>query len=202
MKNDETLKTYNRSAKQLAEYFRGIGPRKKYIERVLELAGKNDGTADAFELGCGDGRDAVEIIKHCRSYTGIDYSSGLIKLAKELLPSADFRVVDMQNFDYPYRQYDVVFAFASVLHIDKESLKLLLKRVARSLKTGGILYISTKYASEYKEEWKEDAYGRRLFYCYNLQMVKSLSKEYFDVVFDDREIHGKAEWIEVALEKK
>ncbi len=202
MKNDETLRTYNRSAKELSEYFRGIGPRKKYIERALELAGKEDGSADALELGCGDGRDAVEIIKHCRSYTGIDYSSGLIKLAKELLPSADFRVVDMQNFDYPYRSYDVVFAFASVLHIDKESLKLLFNKVARSLKAGGIFYISTKYASHYKENWKEDVHGRRLFYFYNENLIKNLSKEYFDMVFDDREIQGKTEWIEVALEKK
>lgn len=202
MENNETLDTYNRSAKELAKYFKGIGPRVKYVERALELAGKTDGSADALELGCGDGRDAVEIIKHCRTYTGIDYSTGLISLAKELLPSADFRVVDMQDFDFPYRKYDVVYAFASILHIDKASLRNLLKSVARSLKVGGIFYISTKYADRYKKEWKEDEHGRRLFYFYSPKAIANLSKKDFDVVFEEAEIIKGKPWTEMALRKK
>lgn len=178
MQNDETLNTYNRSAKELAKYFKGIGPRVKYIERALELAGKSDGSARVLELGCGDGRDAVEIIKHTKSYTGVDYSAGLIGLAKELLPAADFRVVEMQNFDYPYKTYDVIYAFASVLHIDKTSLRDLLEVVARSLKVGGIFYISTKYAPKYTKEWKEDEYGKRLFYFYSPAVINPYQKSF------------------------
>lgn len=202
MENNETLNTYNRSAKQLAKYFKDIGPRVKNIEQALELAGKNDGTANALELGCGDGRDAVEIIKRCRTYTGIDYSAGLIGIAKEVLPAADFRVVDMQNFDYPYRAYDVVFAFASILHIDKVALREVMKKVARSLKTGGIFYISTKYSPRYKKAWKEDEHGKRLFYFYNLKMLERLGGEYFETVSDVVVTHGKTEWAEVVLRKK
>jgi SAM-dependent methyltransferase len=202
MENDETLKTYNRSAKQLAKYFQGIGPRVKYIEQALELAGKNDGSAHVLELGCGDGRDAVEIIKRSRTYTGIDYSTGLIGIAKKVLPAADFRVADMQNFDYPYRTYDVVFAFASILHIDKASLRDLLEVVGRSLKVGGIFYISTKHAIRYKKEWKEDEHGKRLFYFYSPKLITNLSKDYFEVAFENVEkIKGKP-WTEIALRKK
>lgn len=201
MENNETLETYNRSAKELSKYFKGIGARVKHIELALELAGKNDGSAKVLELGCGDGRDAVEIIKRCRSYTGIDYSSGLIGLAKELLPSVDFRVVEMQNFDYPYRTYDVVYAFASILHIDKASLRDLMKSVARSLKVGGIFYISTKHADHYKKEWKEDEHGRRLFYFYSPKLIAHLAEEHFEVATQEVEVkHGKP-WAEIALRK-
>jgi len=202
MENDETLKTYNKSAKELAEHFKGIGPRDKHIKQALELAGKNDGTAHVLELGCGDGRDAIDIIEHAETYTGIDYSSGLIGLAKELLPAADFRVCDMQNFDYPTRVYDVVFAFASVLHIDKTSLRDLMKPVARSLKAGGIFFITTKYADKYKSKWKEDIHGKRLFYYYSPKILTAVSKEYFEVLYGEVEqIEGKS-WTVMALRKK
>jgi SAM-dependent methyltransferase len=203
MENNETLDTYNRSAKELSKYFRGINPHRKQIELALELAGKNDGSARVLELGCGDGRDAVEIIERTKSYVGIDYSTGLVSLAKELLPMADFRVVDMQNFDYPYRTYDVVFAFASVLHIDKTSLRDLIEAVARSLKVGGVFYISTKAARHYKKEWREDRHGRRLFYYYTEKLINNLAKEYFEVAFSEIETsHKNQPWIQIALRRK
>ena len=202
MDNNETLDTYNRSAKQLAEYFKGIGSRTKYVKLALELAGKNDGTADVLELGCGDGRDAVEIIQRVGNYMGIDYSSGLIGIAKKVLPVADFKVVDMQNFDYPYKSYDVVFAFASILHIERSSLRELLEKVARSLKTGGIFYISTKYSKHYKKEWKEDEHGKRLFYFYTPNMISNLGKEYFEVATSEVEIIHNRPWVVMALRRK
>ncbi len=203
MENNETLDTYNRSAKELAKYFRGIDPHKKQIELALEFAGKNDGSATVLELGCGDGRDAVEIIKLTRSYVGIDYSVGLISLAKELLPLADFRVVDMQNYDYPYRTYDVVFAFASILHVDKASLRDLMEAVSRSLKVGGIFYITTKAAVHYKKEWREDKHGRRLFYYYTARVISNLGKDYFEVVASEIDTsHKNQPWIQIALRKK
>jgi len=202
MENNETLDTYNRSSKELAEYFKGIGPRTKYIKQALELADKLDGSADALELGCGDGRDAVEIIKRCQTYTGIDYSTGLIGLAEKLLPYADFRVADMQNFDYPYRKYDVVFAFASILHIDRASLGDLLEVVARSIKVGGIFYITTEYAPRYKKKWKEDKHGRRLFYYYTPKMLEKLGEKYFFNVFSEIEDIEAKSWTIIALCKK
>ncbi len=202
MENNETFDTHNRSAKQLAKYFKGIGPRIRHIEFALEQAGKNDGSASVLEIGCGDGRDAVEIIKRCRLYTGIDYSVGLIGLAKELLPAADFRVVDMQNFDYPYKTYDVVFAFASILHIDKASLRDLMNVVARSLKIGGIFYISTKQADRYKKEWKEDKHGHRLFYFYSPKLLARLAANNFEVASVELEVKNGKPWIEMALRRK
>lgn len=201
MENNETLATYNKSAKQLAKYFSGIGSRVPYIERALELAGKNDGSARVLELGCGDGRDAVDIIQRCGSYTGIDYSTGLIGIAKKVLPAADFRVADMQNYDYPAHAYDVIFAFASVLHIDKESLKQLFIDASRSLKVGGIFYISTKYAEKYKKEWKEDEHGKRLFYYYTPKLIASLAGEKYEVAESDINTIHNRKWVEIALRR-
>lgn len=201
MENNETLDTYNRSAKELAEYFRGIGSRIKYIDLALELAGKNDGSGRALELGCGDGRDAVDIIKRTETYTGIDYSTGLIGIAKKVLPTADFRVVDIQNFDYPAHAYDVIFAFASILHLDKESVKQLFSDASRSLKIGGIFYISTKYSRGYRKEWKEDDHGKRLFFYYTPKMLAELAKPHYEVATSEINTIHNRQWVEMTLRR-
>lgn len=201
MENNETLDTYNNSSKDLADYFAGIGSRVKYIDLALDLAGKSDGSADVLELGCGDGRDAVDIIKRTHSYTGIDYSAGLIGLAKKLLPAADFRVVDMQNFDFQAHSYDVIFAFASVLHIDMDGLAKLLAEAAESLRPGGIFYISTKYSEHYRKEWVEDKHGKRLFFYYSPELITRLAKDYYSVASSEISTDSGKPWIEMALRK-
>lgn len=67
-----TIATYDNSAEELAEYFRSIGPRIQDLEKGLSLAGANKGTARVVEIGCGDGRDAREIIKRVDWYEGFD----------------------------------------------------------------------------------------------------------------------------------
>lgn len=198
---DETLATYNRHPSEFAAYFRGIGPRVKYIEQALNFAGKSDGSADVLEIGCGDGRDAVEIVKRTKTYKGIDYSVGLIGLAKETLPDIDFKVCDMRTFTYPEESYDVVFSFASLLHMPKEDVRALIQKIALSLRKGGVFFVSLKYAPEYKKLWKEDAQGMRQFYLYNPELITALSVGYLKVVDTSRSMVGQTQWFEMVLQK-
>ncbi len=81
----QTVDTYNKSAKELAEYSHGIGTRKKYINRAFNLAGSPK-NARVLEVGCGDGRDATEILKHTDNYLGFDIARKAVELAKQSLP--------------------------------------------------------------------------------------------------------------------
>jgi len=202
MTDNETLDTYNNSAEKFADYFKGIGTRVLDIERALELAGKTDGSAVVLELGCGDGRDATSIVERVHSYTGMDYSGELIRLAKDKLPEADFRVADIQDFEFPEDFYDVVFAFASLLHVDRAGNERIFQRVARSLKPGGIFYVSLKKADEYEERVQVDEFGTRTFYYYNPTLVDEMSSDYFDVANVTEQTIGHTMWFETALRKK
>lgn len=197
----ETLQAYDQHASEFADYFKGIGPRVDDIKLALELAGKSDGTADVLEIGCGDGRDAAEILKHVNSYVGIDYSKGLLDIAVSSAPRVDFRLQDLRTYDYPAESYDVVFAFASLLHVSKEEPGAVIKSVDRSLRMGGIFYISLKYSPEYKEAWKEDSRGKRLFYYYNSEIITDLSAGLLTPVYSSQETIGDTDWFEVALRK-
>ncbi len=195
----QNVKVYDESAQELASYFSGIGPRFEDIERGLELAGKKDG-ARVIELGCGDGRDAAEIIKRVNWYEGIDPSRGLLDIAKRNVPSASFKLTDALAYKYP-ENLDVIFAFASLLHINQSDLRNVFYKANLALRVGGIFYISLKYRSSYAEETKEDKYGERMFYYYNSDIIEHIAGESFETIYKDRQSQGSTDWFTIALQK-
>ncbi len=195
----ETIDTYNKSARELAEYFNGIGPRVKYIEKAFELAG-NPVHPRVVEIGCGNGRDAKEIIHRSTYYQGSDISEEFIKLAQDNIPEADFIVADAVTIRFP-ENLDIVFAFASLLHLDKSEVRTVLQNAAKALRQGGIFYASLKYRPEYAEEIKEDRFGQRQFYFYNADVIAELAGEQYKVASTWREVIGHTDWFEIALER-
>ena len=194
-----TIDTYNRSAEALAEYFRGIGPREKYIDIAFELAGNPD-QANVLEIGCGDGRDAKAIVARTPNYLGVDISEELVRIAQSHVPEGRFEVADAAEYDFP-RNLDIVFAFASLLHLNKSELQTVFSGVAKVLRPAGIFYISSKYRPQYTEEIKEDRFGRRLFYYYNAEEMAALAGTNYEVARTWREMRGHTDWFELALRR-
>lgn len=195
-----TINTYNKSARPLAEYFRGIGSRNKDIDIATKLAGRVN--PKVLEIGCGDGRDAKEIIKKTNDYIGFDISEKLIEMARHDVPDTKFEVADAISYEYPHN-LDVVFAFASLLHLNKQDIKLVLKKVHTALKSGGIFYISLKHSDVYREEIKNDQFGSRMFYFYNPELIKELAGPGYKVVSSSSDFKSanKTKWFEIALQK-
>jgi len=195
----QTIKTYDDSANELAEYFKGIGARVDDIELGLKLAdvGSN---AQVVEIGCGDRRDAVEIVKRVSKYIGFDPSAGLLKIAHERLPNVSFVKADALSYEYP-ENLDVIYAFASLLHVNREDLKDVFTKVSQSLRSGGIFFISLKERPTYIEEVKEDEYGKRMFYYYNPAIIKEIAGNSFTSIHEDHQKIGKTEWFTIVLKK-
>jgi len=196
--HQKTIKTYDDSASDLAEYFKGIGPRVSDIEIAIDLV-DSDLPIRAVEIGCGDGRDATEIIKRVSWYQGFDPSAEMLKIAKQTVPNGSFIKADALSFDYPHN-LDVVFAFASLLHVSKADLTNVFRKVHKTLKPKGIFYISLKESSHYTKAIKRDAFGERLFYFYNSSIIKELAKG-FKSIHEDHQKIGKTDWFTIALEK-
>lgn len=194
------VKVYDKSARDLADYFAGIGARVDDIERALLLAGAKN-QARVIEIGCGDGRDAVEIVKRVSWYQGFDPSSGLLEIAKLKLPAASFVLADALNYQYP-TDLDIIFAFASLLHVDKNDLAQVFDKIYDALRHGGVVYISLKERDGYQEEIKSDDYGDRMFYYYNPSIIKDIAGHKFETVFSDHQQIGKTAWFTIALTKR
>lgn len=197
--DQQNIKVYDQSAKALSEYFSGIGSREEDVERGIALAG-NPSEPRIVEIGCGDGRDTIEISRRAGWFEAFDPSAGFIRIARKQLPDATFVVADALSYTYP-ENLDVVFAFASLLHVNKENLAVVFDRIARSLRSGGILYLSLKERTEYTEEIKKDQYGERMFYFYNADIIKELAKTNYVVVYQDSHVHGHTDWLTIALKR-
>jgi len=198
--NSKTISTYDSSASELAEYFKGIGARIDDIQLGIQLSGSKD-DIQVVEIGCGDGRDAAEIVPRVSSYVGVDPSEGLLEIARKRLPDATFVKADALSYDYP-EDIDVIYAFASLLHINKSDMKLALAKASKCLRSGGIYYISLKERDDYTEEVKNDQYGERMFYYYSPSIIKDLSAQWFDVVHEEHQQIGHTAWFTIALKKR
>lgn len=196
-----TVETYDNSAEIFASYFAGIGSRVKDIETALKLTRQDPLSVNAVEIGCGDGRDAAEIVELVGSYEGFDPSRGLLDRAQQKLPDTSFKIDDALTYDYP-PSIDLYFAFASLLHVNRSDISTVFQKTAGSLRSKGIFYISLKERSEYVEELQEDEFGTRMFYYYNPQLIERIAGAAFKKVFEERQTIGSTKWFTIALEKQ
>lgn len=197
----QTIDTYNRSARALADYFAGIGARTDDIDRAFSyFPSEKHASLNILEIGCGDGRDAQEIVKRSPHYHGMDISQEMIQIAQERLPQASFSIADIDTYELP-PNIDIIFAFASLLHSDKESVAAILKRAHKSLNPQAIFYISLKRAP-YQAKDKVDTHGIRTFYFYEPSDIEHLAGDLYETKFIDYTTIGHTDWFEIVLQKK
>lgn len=196
-----TIEAYDNSSEMFVSYFAGIGTRTEDINTAIRLTEQDPATITAVEIGCGDGRDAVEIAKQVGSYEGFDPSVNLLELARKKLPDTSFKIDDALSYEYPHN-VDLYFAFASILHVNRTDLVTVFQKTGESLRAGGIFYISLKERSDYDEQLQEDQFGKRMFYYYNPGLIEELAGTVFKKVFEAHQIIGSTDWFTIALRKQ
>ncbi|MFA6797172.1 MAG: class I SAM-dependent methyltransferase [Candidatus Paceibacterota bacterium] len=198
-KKEINTQTYNTGAEGLSKKFNQIGLRSEDIDRAFSLFKSKN--LKVIEVGCGNGRDAKYILKHIKDYTGIDISKEMIKLSKRYLPKADFIIGDIEKVKIP-SGLDIVFAFASFLHLDKKSFEKILSKIYNKINKDGVIYISLKYNKTYKEKIKEDEFGKRFFYYYSIKDIQELSnKTGYKIIYKNRQNIRNNNWLTIILKK-
>ena len=197
-KKTQTINTYNENANALAFKFDKLGARTGDIKETFSLVGNKN--PKVLEIGCGNGRDAEEIIRYANNYVGIDISEKLIQLAHQKIPRVKFEVADIETYNIP-KNLDVVFAFASLIHVPKESLEAIFEKLFESLNSGGIIRISLKQSDTYKEVTNEDEFGVRTYYHYSLEDIDSVAKGF---IYLKKDLHNFKDqsWLEIILKKQ
>lgn len=143
IQNDALLQTrdaYNKTAQTYSRWAMELHP-KTCAELFLKSVPPH-GTI--LDIGCGSGRDAKIFSEQGHQITGIDFSSEMIKIAKETAPKATFMEADIQEINFPPQSFNGIWANASLLHIPKDNLKSVLLKIHSLLKEDGIFYMSVK----------------------------------------------------------
>lgn len=102
-------------------------------------------TASILDFGCGSGRDAKYFLDAGMQVDATDGSEELCRLASEYA-GIPVRQMLFEELDAK-AQYDGIWACSSILHLPKEALKDVLKKMIAALKEHGIIYTSFKYGT-------------------------------------------------------
>lgn len=123
-----------------------------------------------LDLGCGSGRDSKYFLDSGFEVVAMDISEELGKRASEYIGQ---RVIiqDMRELNYQ-NEFNGVWACASLLHLDEDEIIETLRKIFKSLKRDGIVYISFKYGDK---NYEKD--GRK-FSCFTYEKFIKLGKEF------------------------
>jgi len=196
-KKQQTINTYNTTAYNMAEKFDAFGARVDDIEETFKLISKEN--PFVLEIGCGSGRDAMEICKHTNNYLGIDITEKFLEIANKKVPKGKFEIADIENYIFP-KNVDIIFAFASLIHSPKAIMKQIFKSIYAALNDNGVAYFSMKYKEDYQEITKEDEHGIRTYYFYSTKDIEDMATDFNIIKNKIRKVENQV-WLEVLLQK-
>jgi SAM-dependent methyltransferase len=136
--SDLTVKYYDTHAARYAEETLGLDLRGLY-ESFLDLIPPGGHILDA---GCGSGRDCLAFLRRGYTVTAFDASAEMARVAR-LVTGLPVAVLRFQEVEYEAR-FDAIWACASLLHIPRAEIDDVFTRLARSLRPGGIWYMTFK----------------------------------------------------------
>ena len=164
----------------------------------LELLEEGDTILD---MGCGSGRDSLTFYDLGYDVTPLDGSEEMCRLA-EVHTGLDVLQMTYEEMAFD-GAFDGVWACGALVHIPKDEMPALFRKVARALTEDGIFYLSMRLGDF------EGFQGERYFSCYSEKELRSLVegdglftvlKEW--VTRDVRSGHSDIQWINILARKK
>ncbi len=140
----DTLKYYNENALTYSEQTK-YGDMREAYNKFMAYLPKN---AYILDFGCGSGRDSKFFINNGYKVCAIDGSEEMCKLASKYINQE----VKCMKFDElsNKQEYDGIWACCSILHVEREKLPDILKKMIDALKDDGVIYTSFKIGDKYE----------------------------------------------------
>lgn len=193
---DNTLKYYNQNANQFVQGTLSVDFKRmqdRFLNKLL------DG-AYVLDFGCGSGRDTKYFREKGYQMDATDGSEELCKIA------SDYTGINVKQMLFEelcdINKYDGIWACSSILHLSKEALLTVLKKMAAALKDSGVVYTSFKYG-----DFEGERNGRyftdftiETFKEY-IQKIPELQIEEYWITSDVRPGRGEEKWLNLILRK-
>ena len=192
-----TLTYYNTHAK---DFVQGTVAVDFHITQDRFLAQLAAG-ASILDFGCGSGRDTKYFLQHGFAVEATDGSAELCKLASEYTGIS----VKQMLFDEleAVEKYDGIWACASILHLAWADLVVVMRKMVRAVKDGGVIYTSFKYGQftgerngRFFTDLDEEVLARLL------KEVGGLEVKELWITGDVRPGRGEEKWLNVLLTKR
>lgn len=109
-----------------------------------------------LDAGCGVGRDSKYFRSQGYTTVAFDASEAMVRLASNEIGDVVAHKT-FQEIDYT-EVFDGIWASASLIHVPYHELRMVLERLHKALKPGGIFYASIKYGSSHRFLDERDFY--------------------------------------------
>lgn len=197
-KEYDVLEYYNKNAKL---YFEQT-VEADFAENYEKFLSKIPDGAYILDFGCGSGRDSKYFLKNGYKVKAIDGSIEMCKLASEYI-GQEVQCMKFDELD-DEETFDAIWACSSILHVEKEVLPEILRKMIRALKLNGVIFTSFKKGEGY--EIKEGKY-------YSFMSKEELEKilqdlnsgvkivEYFDAMSSTKRPNKNRVWSNFILQK-
>jgi len=171
---------YNKIAREYHQDREVFGNEKEIDEFIKLLPDK----AVVLDIGCGGGVPILKLLlKKGFIAKGIDFSRGMLDVAKENVPEAELIHGDIMKTDFENESLDGVISTYAIIHIHKSHHPALYMKIHKWLKPGGVMLVSTA-----RTEWEEvsEYYGVEMAWSHpapeaSLQIIMNTG---FEVLFD------------------
>ncbi len=174
---------YNKIAEKYYQD-RDLFKNKKEIENFIEQLPDD---AVVLDIGCGGGVPVLKLlVEKGYSTKGIDFSKGMLELAKKNLPEAELILGDIMKTDFESESLDGIISTYAIIHIHRSHHPALYLKIHKWLKQGGVMLASTA-RDECDEDYStNDYYGAHMVWSHppareSLQMIRNAG---FEILFE------------------
>ncbi len=175
---------------------------REYQEKYMEVdlynasfdlfCGKLKQNSSVLEIGCGPGNITKYVLtkRPDLKVFGIDLAPGMIKLAKENNPTADFEVMDCKEIRNLKNQYDAILCGFCLPYLSKDDARQLIHDSSRLLSDSGLLYLSTMEDDYNKSGLKKSSSEKYELFMYFHQedyLSEALLENNFEILSKERQ---------------
>ena len=171
-------KGYNKIA-EIYDKQRKIYQSKGLLLRFLKYIPKNSFVLD---LGCGAGTPVTKFLadNKCK-VLGIDFSDGMLKLARKNVKKAKFIKMDITKMKFKENSFDGAVSFYALIHVPREQHESIYKNLHKIIKPDGIIMFNACGTLTW-EETARDYLGVPMHWSFyspkiTLKMIKDVGFE-------------------------
>lgn len=120
----------------------------KPSEELSDFLDTNPVKGAALDLGCGDGRDTIPLLRRGLAVTAVDHSPDAIrKLVSRAESMGDMaralhvEVGDIRTWNWPVEKFDLIVAVTILDHITKDELLPVVERMVRAAGPDAVLFV-------------------------------------------------------------
>ena len=154
------------------------------VQLLQELVQRLSPGAKVLDAGCGAGVPVTRRLSESFSVTGVDFSEAQIRLARQLVPRAQFVLQDITQLSFPDDSFDAICSYYAIIHIPRGEHSSILRNFYRMIRPSGLALLCLG-ASDLERDIQEDYLGFRMYWSHfdsktNLRMIQ---KTRFDLIW-------------------